>query len=117
MHFWIATALLTLASKAVVAMPSPIIPQPPPTYIDCEWVARVCWCTNINGYNEMVSDDFCFYIQDQDDWEANYIPRPVPSSPEYSDSEWSEWSEEEEEEEEDFSFWPQEISDDGSEED
>ncbi|PHH49604.1 hypothetical protein CFIMG_007717RA00001 [Ceratocystis fimbriata CBS 114723] len=96
MQPWIATVFLALASKAVMAVPSPeYTPEPAPVYVDCEWVARVCWCTNINGYSERVSDDWCFNIQDDEDWEENHGKKEEPTQ--YSDDEWDEESEEEEE--------------------
>ncbi|KAL2884617.1 hypothetical protein HOO65_100021 [Ceratocystis lukuohia] len=119
MKSWIATALLALASKVVIAAPSSpgYIPEPQPVYVDCEWIARVCWCVNIHGYRNMVSDEWCFFEQDDEDWDANYVPKEEvhysDSEEEYADSEgeYSEtaesytelervYSEEEEEEEE-----------------
>ncbi|KAL2885571.1 hypothetical protein HOO65_070033 [Ceratocystis lukuohia] len=131
MHPRVAAALLTLISKAALAMP-PYIPEPRPVFIDCFWMARVCWCTNINGYTVTVSDDFCFYIQDEEDWQANYVPRPP--SPALPNLDWSDDEDEEEgavaeeyhqvqeynqaeeynqaQEQEDFSFWPTHTSND-----
>ncbi|KAL2884913.1 hypothetical protein HOO65_090208 [Ceratocystis lukuohia] len=102
MQSWITTVLLALASKAVMGAPRPMeATQPPALYQDCYWDARVCWCTNIDGYNVRVSDYWCYYEQDEQSWQANYGQQQEEEpEEEYEDEDEDEDEEEGEEEEE-----------------
>ncbi|KKF92145.1 hypothetical protein CFO_g5501 [Ceratocystis platani] len=100
MQLWITTALLALASKAVMGAPHPMEgTEPAACYNKCYWDASVCWCMNIYGYNVRASDDWCFYAQDDEDWERNYGKKEEKQQSE-EEEEYEDEDEDEDEEEE-----------------